>query len=91
MNNWCKTKAELYDFIAFVVLYGPDNFPARRKLTMTSAFEEIMGGLDRCAHEFKSQDLLLAARQLAMQAKAAYDSGEANKGAHLLQDLAAIL
>lgn len=90
-TSWCKTKGELDDFIAYVVLYGPDNFPARRKLTMAIAFEEIFGGLDRCAHELKGEGAARSARQLAVQAKAAYDSGEVKRGAHLLQDLAALL
>jgi len=90
MTNWCTTKSELDDFIAFVVLYGPDNFPARRKMTMVSALEEIMSGLERCAHEFKGEGAALTARRLAIEAKTAYARGEVNKGAHLLQDLAAL-
>lgn len=91
MNHWCKTKSELNDFIAFVVLYGPNDFPAWRNMTMEKAFAEITAGLELFAKDFKTTDDASTAKRLAAQSEAAYSSGEINKGAHLLQELAELL
>lgn len=90
MSGWCKSKSELDDFIAFVVLYGPDDFPSWRHMTIERALNEIVDAIDRFSAEIGAGNTARA-RQLAADAKQAYAKNDPIKGAHLLQDLAELL
>ena len=90
-SDWCKTKRDLDDFISFVVLYGPNEFPPWRNLTMDVALEEISRGIESCSAELGSEEVVAKARALVADATVAYRAGNVVAGAHLLQDLAALL
>lgn len=83
---WCTKLSELKDFMAFVVLYGPDEFPAWREMDMTKAFLQIYEGLDECRGEFPSGAIFEKVKGLLLEAEAAYKAVDIVKGAHRLQD-----
>lgn len=91
MANWCKNIGELDDFIAFVVLYGPDRFPAVRNMDMEKAFQEIAAGIENSSSEINDVDKLQKLRSLSDEAEALYSSGADVQGAHKLQKLAEVL
>jgi len=78
------------DFTAFVVLYGPDDFPEWRKMTWASAFSALhedlqgVGFLGSTSSDPRVAELLSAARL-------AYEQKRLVEGAHLLQDLMKLL
>lgn len=91
MADWCKSIGELDDFIAFVVLYGPDRFPAVRQMDMIKAFKEITAGIENSSSEIKDEIKVQKLRDLCKQADELYSSGDDVKGAHKLQELAEVL
>lgn len=91
MANWCKNIGELDDFIAFVVLYGPDRFPAVRQMDMNKAFTEISAGIENSSLEIKDDVKIQKLRELCQKADEFYSSGDDVKGAHMLQELAEVL
>jgi len=87
VEPWCRNKAELNDFLAFVIVYGPDAFPADTNMDMPRAIEEIKAGLERCAGELGGvacSDELIA---LVNKANAQIRAGHLVQGWHLLQDV----
>lgn len=84
---WCNRISEIKDFLAFVVLFGPDNFPTHRNMNIEKAFEQIFEGLKICKNEIKSNDSYDKLCELAKNSHKAYLSKDIKEGAHLLQDM----
>lgn len=83
----CKSLEELDDYLAFMVLYAPDYFPAWRNLDLGSAFQQLntdIASLESC---FQSPSHFQKAKELAQNSFTAYSSGNSVQGAHALQDL----
>lgn len=88
---WCTRLSELKDFIAFVVLYGPDDFPAWRNMDITKAFSQMHEGVDACKNEIGNGAKCDQIENLFLSAEAAYNNGDSITGAHVLQDIMALL
>lgn len=82
----------LYDFIGYVVLCAPDDFPYEDylpkddQMTLQRAFHELhesIGLLDPRVTPPEKREMLAA---LLHQSLAAYERGEQRQGAHILQD-----
>ncbi len=86
-----KNVSELKDFLMFMVLSAPDNFPEWRNLDLGKAFERLNEGLDNCAAEIGDAEKLQRIRQMVADSHKAYLKGDLIKGAHLLQDVAQLL
>jgi hypothetical protein len=82
---------ELKDFIAFVVLYGPDQFPEWRDITMAKAVARIDREIQELAKESPGATAWSESARLLAAARGAYSEGDPVKGAHFLQDLIAAL
>ena len=82
----CKTLSELSDYLAFLVLYAPDDFPAWRDLTLESAFAQLLVDIDACASLVGSEQRLKELKEYAASANRSYKSGDPVNGAHALQD-----
>jgi hypothetical protein len=87
MLGLCNSISELDDFIAFVVLYAPDQFLARHNMDLKKAFMEINTGLDRCSNQIDSKQKLEELKKIVSDSEAAYMRNDVVKGAHLLQDM----
>jgi len=87
MENWCRNRQELSDFIAFVVLYGPNDFPPERNMDMSAAIKEIRAGLQRCAHEIGGSERVAELTNMVEKAVDEINLGNENGGFHILQDV----
>lgn len=86
-----------YNFIGYVVLCAPDNFPVRDylppedQMDLEKAFVELHRGVGLIDPKVASGEKLKSIKLLIDQAHAAYKSGDEVKGAHLLQDMEAMI
>jgi len=88
--QWVTSVDDLYDFIGYVVLSAPNSFPIEdyllpeQQMTLDMAFDELRRGIDLChmADDAKRRRL----SSVLDQALAAYQAGDAFRGAHLVQD-----
>ena len=82
----------LYDFIGYVVVCAPDNFPYRdflpphEQMTLDKAFAELRGAMSLLDPSVATGNKRKVLSALLDQALDAYRVGETLKGAHLLQD-----
>lgn len=83
---WCNDLGETVDFIAYVVLSAPDDFPAEDAMDLGRAFDELRHGLDCSAAEV-GEERLAPSRVLLQQAYVSYMAGQVVDGAGKLQQL----
>jgi hypothetical protein len=82
----------LYDFIGYVVLCAPDNFPAEAylppedQMSLEKAFGELRDAVQLIDSEVASDEKRERIYALLDQALAAYRNHDDFRGAHLLQD-----
>ncbi|MFC0156126.1 hypothetical protein ACFFJ4_21825 [Xanthomonas dyei] len=82
----------LYDFIGYVVLCAPDNFPVRdylpadAQMNLDRAFAELRHGIELIEHDMADDAKRKHLASLLDQAFAAYKAGDELRGAHLVQD-----
>jgi hypothetical protein len=81
-----KTVRELADYLAFLVLYAPDEFPAWRKLNLEKAFLQLESDVRACASELGTTRFSEAER-LIQTSLEAYRAGDSIQGAHALQGI----
>ncbi len=91
MADWCKTIGELDDFLAFVVLYGPDRFPPQREMNIEKAFAQINAGINNSAGEIASAAKVDELKALSRRAEDKFGSGRVVQAAHLLQEMSELL
>ena len=91
MNSICKSIDELDDFIAFVLLYAPNSFHARHNMDLQKAFTQMNASIDCCTAQIGNQQSVAKLKTLTAEALAAYMQSDQKKGAHLLQDMAALI
>jgi len=90
--NWVENKADLYDFLAQVIVCAPDDFievdylPPEDQLDLEKAFVELNHGMRFIAETVKDPEELRTLQALLDEALGAYREGQHIKGAHLLQD-----
>ncbi|SRR6266568_2185700 len=87
----CKNLSELIDFVLFVAICAPNDFPKAYKLDLEEAFAKINESLDTSSAEIGDMHKMQRMRQLSADAHEAYRRGDDVKGAHLLQDMAQAL
>jgi len=87
MQPHCRTVGELNDYLAFILLSAPSNFPAWRKVDLESAFAQLSISVDACADELGGPARVREIKQQAADSLAAYQRGDVVKGAHILQDI----
>ena len=96
-KHWCENLGELIDFIAYVVLYGPNEFPKREwvkpeeQLNLDRAFEELRYGLNRATEEVGEVPAISTARTILEEAYTHYREGRINPGAWKLQEMSQLL
>jgi len=88
--TWCRTTTELSEFLAFVIIYGPDAFPAERQMTMEKAFRFIREGFSACSAEIEDRKMDQFQAQVD-QAEALLSSGEEARAFICLQELKSAL
>ncbi|MRW94279.1 hypothetical protein GJ699_30320 [Duganella sp. FT80W] len=95
--KWIRDLDSLYDFLGYVVLRAPDHFPKEdylrpeEQMTLQKAFYELRTGLDFVEGDFVGKPVKDRLYVLLDESQAAYAAGERHKGAHLLQDLQALV
>lgn len=88
--NWVDSRADLYDFLAQVIICAPDNFievdylPTEDQLDLEKAFAELNRGMVYLEMPTQFQQERL--QNLLTQSLQAYRQGDSVLGAHLLQD-----
>jgi hypothetical protein len=82
----------LYDFIGYVVLCAPHQFPVRdylppdAQMNLDKAFDELRRGIDLIEPDMADDAKRKHLGSLLDQALVAYRAGDELKGAHLVQD-----
>jgi hypothetical protein len=82
----------LYDFIGYVVLCAPDDFPvedylaADEQMNLERAYAAMESALDTLAEEIVTPQKRTVLLALLHRSLAAYQAGDVVGGAHLLQD-----
>lgn len=93
----CNNLSELINFIAYVVLYGPDEFPKREwhkpdeQLNLERAFDELRYGLSCVAAKMGELPTISTARGMLEEAYTHYREGRINPGAWKLQEMSQVL
>jgi hypothetical protein len=89
-QHWVRDIDRLHDFIAYVVVHAPDNFPKEdylkenEQMTLETAFEELRRGVQ--LRNFAAADASCQLSAILDDALALYRTGEDVKGAHRIQD-----
>ena len=80
--------SELIDFLAYVSVYAPDEFPREDEgVNLESAFSELFHGLEACGGEVGNESISMKCEQMLQDAKQSYMDGEVHAGTELLQRL----
>lgn len=92
--NWVRDIDSFYNFIGYVVLCAPDQFPVEDylppdgQMNLERAFVELSKGVEMATVDSPVDDVRRTNLQgLLAQSLAAYKNGEDVKGAHLLQEM----
>jgi hypothetical protein len=91
-HRWVTKFDSLYDFIGYVVLSAPDEFPQEDflrpedQMTLDRAFEELAHGVLLVEQDFPGADRQRGLSAVLERSLAAYRAGDSLTGAHSLQD-----
>lgn len=94
---WVRDINSLYNFIGYVVLRAPDNFPtedylpADQQMTLDRAFAELRNGVMLVKADAPDLPRLDDLEVVLDEALALYRRGETVHGAHRLQDFEAMI
>lgn len=89
---WVRDLDSLYNFIGYVVLRAPDQFPREdylrddEQLTLEKAFEELRTGVQFVQAESPERQISSELQGILDQSLALYRAGERVAAAHRLQD-----
>jgi hypothetical protein len=90
--NWIESRADLYDFLALVILCASDDFievdflSAEEQLDLEKAFVQLNLGMSYLAETITDPKQLKHLQELLDKSLMEYRQGNDVKGAHLLQD-----
>lgn len=88
MSDWVRGRDELREFLSYVALYAPDEFPeedyleAHEQMTLSTAFEQLTKAL-----RFVEAVEARAATTLIESARDAYVTGDVRTGSAKLLEL----
>jgi hypothetical protein len=89
---WVRDIDSFYDFIGFVIVSAPDEFPREdylsddEQLNLDRAFSELRHGVELVEKDFPGADRGRGLNAILDEALALYRAGEDVKAAHLLHD-----
>jgi hypothetical protein len=78
--------SEVRDFLGFMVMTCPDDFPPEGNLDLDSAFATLIDGLDAVRAPLGEQRHFDLTR-MAEKAKSLYEAGDEDGGSFTLQDM----
>jgi len=82
--RWCRDLSELHEFISYLVVYAPSNFPKEDDLDLDRAMSELRHGLESVRGDFPAV-LVEQVRTSFEEAELKFRSGEEVEAAHILQ------
>ncbi|WP_299322366.1 hypothetical protein [Parasphingopyxis sp.] len=91
-GEWVKDIDALHDFVSYVVLCAPDEFPVEdfledhEQMNLEKAFEELRHGILLLHPEVGTPQKVPIMHSKLDEAYKAYKAGDGDKGAHLVQD-----
>jgi hypothetical protein len=88
--HWCNDLGEVIEFVAYVVLSAPADFPPEDNMNLERAFQEFRHGFD-CAASELAEDTLSLARKMLEEAYEHYKADRVNEGAWKLQEMQQLL
>ena len=89
--------AEYHDFLVYVFLHAPEEFPAEdylqpeEQMTLQKAFARLVGDLPVVSSRIKDQNRMLVLRELLAMSQEAYLQGNNVRGAHVLQEFEGLI
>ena len=97
MSSWIQDLNSLWDFIGYVVLSAPDNFPEEdflqpdEQMNLERAFEELRNAMNLIKPSKLNDAKRSEALSLLEESLDSYRAGNVVKGAHLLQDFRVLI
>jgi hypothetical protein len=91
MKRQFGNKQELIEFVAYIIVFGPNNFPDGMDMDIADAFTNIENGLRSLVGELGGCEKVEQLVKLVESAEFALKDGDEIKGLHLLQDLRSAL
>lgn len=94
--HWVENTNDLLDFLSYMVLYAPDDFPEEdylspsEQMNLEKAFDMLDKGMGFLKEKISDGDQINILQRLLDESKQAYERGDDIKGAHLLQEFEAI-
>ncbi|KWE78476.1 hypothetical protein [Burkholderia territorii] len=94
---WVDSFGEFVDFISYVLLSAPDDFPVEdylsddEQMNLDKAFDELKGGMRFVEQRIHDKDVVARLHGLLDASFVAYRADDSTKGAHLLQDFQRLL
>ena len=85
-SYWCNDLEETIEFISYVLLFAPHEFPEDESMDLDRAFSELRHGFDAAAAQV-GEERLAPARLLLEEAYASYTSGQIKEGAAKIQQI----
>ena len=96
--HWIEERISEYrDFLSYVLLYAPDEFPQedyfepKDQLNLDKAFDELRRAFPMIKKRVKEQETLSMLRELLEISYEGYKSGDHKKGAYALQEYEGII
>jgi hypothetical protein len=96
--HWIEERVSEYrDFLSYVLLYSPDEFPeedyleSSDQMNLDKAFAELRRAFPMIKKRVKEEETLAMLRELLEISYEAYKSGEDKKGAYALQEYTGII
>lgn len=96
--HWIQERISEYrEFLSYVLLYGPDEFPEEDylepedQMSLEKAFSELRRAFPMIKQRVKEEDTLAMLKELLEISYEAYKSGEDRKGAYALQEYTGII
>lgn len=94
---WVRDVNSLYNFVGFVVLRAPDQFPREdylqdnEQLTLDKAFEELRAGVQLVQADFPDRQVSGELQVILDESLALYQAGERVAAAQRLQDFSSAI
>jgi len=96
-QHWVRDINSLYDFISYVVVYAPNDFPSEdylethEQMTLDMAFSELRRGIPFVAESHPNPNIAKDLNLILDEAFQFYSLGDDVKGAHRVQDFEALI
>ena len=91
MNRKFEKVSEYNDFICYVILKAPNNFPEDSGTTLDSAFDDLKNNIEILLKRIKSEEQISVLREMLEMSYGAYIESDLKKAIYILQEFQGIV